>query len=633
MKKLLLCALAFLAAGAVHADTAGLLQMIDYMGVDYSNAVSNGKVISTSEYAEMQEFAANIRNGIGQLPVSKGSKKLAIMSHQLQAAVSAKADPATITDLTRQLRREVMQDYPVSLTPRRAPDLQQGQALYQQYCAACHGKDARGDGPMAAKLDPPPINFHDAQRARQRSLFGLYNTITLGVKDTSMTAFSQLSDTQRWDLAFYVGSRYPGPDTLKQGQAAWQPQAVSLQDAVTRSPAELADSLPHGAAVAAWLRLHPGKLFKQGGSPIDTAMDKLQKSLAAYHAGKHGAARKLALSAYLDGFELSEAALSNVSKPLMRETEKAMMAYRAGINDGVSPDELQSRYNRASGLLDDARSALSGESLSPSVAFTSSLIILLREGMEAILVLAAMLAFLVRTKRHEALRYLHFGWIVALGLGLLTWWFSSYLITITGSTREVTEGVTALVAAAILLYVGYWLHGNTSTQKWNQYLRGKMNEALGQKALWTIFLLSFLAVYREAFETVLFYQALWVQAGDQSHAVIAWGAALAAALLVLIVWLMSRFGLRIPLRQFFTISALLMIALAVIFAGKGVAALQEAGKISIYPIPVPRIEFLGIFPNAQGVALQAFIILVSISMALYQRYRNAARAASPPRRG
>lgn len=622
MNKLLLCTLAFLIAAAAHADSAGLLQMIDYMGVDYSNAVAGGQVVSPGEYAEMQEFAANIRSGIEQLPQSGGSAKLADLARQLQTAVAGKADPDTITGITRGLRREVMQDYPVTLTPRRAPDLQQGQALYRQHCAACHGEDARGDGPMAAKLDPPPINFLDAKRARQRSVFGLYNTITLGVSGTSMTAFPGLSDAQRWDLAFYVGSRYPAPDTLRQGQAAWQPQELSLQDAVTRSPAELGESMPHGAAVAAWLRLHPGKLFNQAASPIDIAMDRLRQSLAAYRAGKHGDARKLALSAYLDGFELSEASLSNVSKPLMLETEKAMMNYRAGISDGVSPDELQDRYNRAAGLLDDARSALSGESLSPSVAFTSSLIILLREGMEAILVLAAMLAFLVRTKRHEALRYLHFGWIVALGLGLLTWWFSSYLITITGSTREVTEGVTALVAAGILLYVGYWLHGNTSTQKWNQYLRGKMNEALGRKALWTIFLLSFLAVYREAFETVLFYQALWVQAGDQSHAVIAWGAALAAALLVLIVWLMSRFGLRIPLRQFFTISALLMIALAVIFAGKGVAALQEAGKISIYPISIPRIEILGIFPNAQGTALQGVIILGSISMALFQRRRR-----------
>jgi len=96
MKKLLLCALAILATGAAHADTAGLLQLIDYMGVDYSNAVSGGQVVNPGEYAEMREFAANIQSGIGQLPESGGSVKLADLARQLQTAVASKADPAAI---------------------------------------------------------------------------------------------------------------------------------------------------------------------------------------------------------------------------------------------------------------------------------------------------------------------------------------------------------------------------------------------------------------------------------------------------------------------------------------------------------------------------------------------------------
>lgn len=622
MKKTLLCILFCLAAGTVRGDPAALLQMIDYMGVDYPNAVNQGRVINADEYAEMQEFAGHIETGIGQLHPSKQTPKLTSLAKQLHAAVDAKSDPAAITDITRQLRRGLMQSPDLVLTPRQPPDLQQGKALYTQHCASCHGLDARGDGPAAASLDPPPIDFHDAQRARQRSLYGLYNTITLGVSGTSMTGFSQLSDGQRWDLAFYVGSRYLDPATLEKDAGDWAAHPIPLKEAVTQSPEELAARYPQGGAASAWLRAHPEVLFAGSSGPVAVSLHNLARSLAAYRSGNTKKAEKLALSAYLDGFELAEAPLSNVAPGLVGEIEAAMSAYRGGIRERISTRELQSRYDRAVALLHEAHEALSGESLSPSVAFTSSLIILLREGLEAILVLAAMMTFLLKTGRNEAMRYLHAGWITALLAGIVTWWLSSYLITITGSTRETTEGATALFASAILLYVGYWMHGNINAQKWSRYLRHKMDEALGGSTFWAIFLLAFLAVYREIFETILFYQALWVQASAGAHSVIVYGAALAALLLAALVWLMARFGLRIPLKQFFTVSAVLMVVLAVIFAGQGIAALQEAGKIPSYPIPIPRIELLGIFPDAQSTTLQALIILFAVGVALHQRRRT-----------
>ena len=625
MNKWLIFLLISLVTAPVRGEVTGLLQLVDYVGVDYPQAVSGGKVINADEYAEMQEFAGHITAGIAELHAAVPDGPLPGLARQLQSAIDRKAEPATVADLTRRLRLGLMENTNLVLTPRRPPDLQQGQALYQEYCALCHGMEARGNGPAAAGLDPAPINFHDAERAVRRSLFGLYNTITLGVEGTSMTGYSRLSDAQRWSLAFYVGSRYLDPAASAAGAKAWDKQPVPLHEAVTLSPQELAAKYPQGRALSAWLRTHPAALFTQQSGTIEIALRKLDQSLAAYRAGKAEAAEDLALAAYLDGFELSEAALANISRPLVHKTENAMLAFRTGIGNRLPTAELQARFDAATALLHQAHAALTGESLSPSVAFTSSLIILLREGLEAILVLAAMVAFLTKTGRREAMRYLHAGWIVALVLGLATWWASSYLITITGSTREVTEGATALFAAAILLYVGFWMHGNSSAQRWNRYLRGKLQEALDEKTLWAIFLLAFLAVYREAFETVLFYQALWAQAAPGSRHVIAYGALLAALLLVGLVWLTARFSVRIPLRPFFTVSAVLMVVLAVIFAGQGIAALQEAGKLSIYPLPIPRIELLGIFPNAQGTALQVIIVVLAVAVARLQRRKAGLR--------
>jgi high-affinity iron transporter len=625
MNKLLIFLLVSLFTGPARGEVAGLLQLVDYVGVDYPQAVSGGEVINADEYAEMQEFARHIAAGITGLDAAAQAGPLPGLARQLQSAIDSKAEPSAIAEITRRLRQGLMENANLVLTPRQPPDLQQGQALYQQHCALCHGMDARGDGPAAAGLDPAPIDFHDAKRAGRRSLFGLYNTITLGVEGTSMTGYSRLSDAQRWSLAFYVGSLYLDPATSAAGDKVWGKQPVPLHLAVTLSPQELAARYDNGQVLSAWLRTHPAVLFARQSGTIAISLRNLGQSLDAYRAGKVKKAEDLALAAYLDGFELSEAALANISRPLVHETEKAMLAFRTGIGDRLPAAELQARYDAATALLHEAHTALTGESLSPSVAFTSSLIILLREGLEAILVLAAMVAFLIKTGRRDAMNYLHAGWLVALALGLLTWWASSYLINITGSTREVTEGATALFASAILLYVGFWMHGNSNAQRWNRYLRGKLQEALDEKTLWAIFLLAFLAVYREAFETVLFYQALWAQVATGSRDVIAYGAVLAALLLVAVVWLTARFSVRIPLRQFFIISAVLMVVLAVIFAGQGIAALQEAGKVSIYPLPIPRIELLGIFPNAQGTILQVIIIVLAIAVARLQRRKAGIR--------
>lgn len=600
---------------AAEGDLRSLLQLIDYVGVDYPEAVEGGQVVNPAEYAEMAEFAERIAVGVAELEPGPTRDQLREKVRQLSEGVANKADPAEIAAITQTMRQQLMSNYPLVLTPRLAPDLKRAAALYQAQCAACHGVEGQGDGPAAAGMEPAPTDFHEVERARQRSVFGLYNTITLGVDGTAMTSFAPLSDADRWALAFYVGSLHGGEDLLAKGAAAWQQQTIDLHQAVTLSPAELATQSENGEALAVWLRTQPQLLFAAKPAPLDVAEAKLTESLNLVREGDVQAAQQAAITAYLEGFELAEAALSNVDKPLMQQIEKAMMGYRKAVADEIPLSELEQRHQALAALLEQARMALSGESLSAGVAFTSSLIILLREGLEAILVIAAMIAFLAKTGRRDALVYVHGGWIVALVAGMGTWAVSSYVITISGAARELTEGVTALFAACILFYVGFWMHRNANAQRWSQYLQGKMEAALSRQALWTLCVVSFLAVYREVFETVLFYQALWAQsATTEAHQAI-WGGGIAAAvLLVAVTWAVARFGMRLPLKQFFSISAILMIVLAVIFAGKGVAALQEAGKLPQDPIQFPTIELLGIYPNLQGLLLQLVVLLAAIAL-------------------
>ena len=606
----------------VIADVNTLLQLADYMGVDYAEAVDNGNVINTFEYSEMEEFSRRIHSEIEQLEIKPVTAELVELSDELITDVSNLVESAVIVLTTQKIRRLVMASYNVVMTPRQKPDLQTAVLLYEKQCASCHGESGFGDGIAAQGLDPAPTDFHDVDRAKQRSVFGLYNTITLGVDGTTMIGRPDLHDLDRWSLAFYVGGIINDISDIEKVSVDLQKNPLSLHDAVTMTPAELDSVRAGGAAIAFWVRKNPDILFDSVAGPLDIAEQNLMKSLQFYIDGDIAEAQEFAVTAYLEGFELIEAALSNLDRELLQETEQSMMAFRNAISQDVTIEKLDLNYQQALSLLGKTRIVLSERSLSPSMAFSGSSIILLREGLEVILVLAAMIAFVIKSNRTDALKYIHAGWIVALIAGIATWAFSSFLVTISGATREITEGATALLAAVILLYVGFWMHRNANARRWNQYLQGKMKSALDTRTLWTLALISFLAVYREVFETILFYQALWAQVSVEAHNAVFYGALVAALILVFATWLMTRFGMRLPLKQFFTISAVLMIVLAFIFTGKGITALQEAGKLPSSPIDIPTIELLGIYPNIQALLSQLLVILVAAGVLIRDNLTN-----------
>jgi high-affinity iron transporter len=266
--------------------------------------------------------------------------------------------------------------------------------------------------------------------------------------------------------------------------------------------------------------------------------------------------------------------------------------------------------------------------LSPWTAAVSAFFILVREGLEALLVVAAIVALLVKAGRRDALFWIHLGWVGALALGLVTWLAASTLIELTGATRELTEGVTALLAAAILLCVGVWLHGKSRARAWQAFVDRHLQTALQRGTLSALAGVSFLAVYREAFETVLFYQALWQQAGPSAHGAIALGFFCAAAVLALAAWAILRYGLRLPLGVFFGLSAALLSLLAIVFTGHGVKALQEAGFVAASPFGDLNLPPLGIYATAQSLTAQALMIVLVATGYAWSRARNRPRRTS-----
>ena len=452
-----------------------------------------------------------------------------------------------------------------------------------------------------------------------------------------MKGFREISDDDRWALAFYVAMLGGDPARTAAGEKLWsagrgKSEAGNLRALATLTEADVTQR--YGSEIASvflWLRANPAVLDSSQPSPIAYARSVLADSVTAYRAGRQAEAQRLALGAYLEGFELAEASLDTVDRNLRQEVEAQMLGYRELLRKNAPVEQVAAAAQHIDELLEASAKALGRDSLTPGTAAMSAFFVIVREGLEALLVITAIVAFLLKTGRRDALRWIHAGWISALVLGLVTWFVASSLIRVSGATRELTEGLTALFAAAILLYVGFWLHARSHAAAWKAFVQDHVQGALQRGTLWALAGVSFLAVYREAFETVLFIQALWQQSeGNAQHAVLA-GLGGGAAALAVIAWLMLRYGVRLPIGPFFTVCSIFMALLAVVFTGHGIKALQEADVIAASPVPGFSVSALGIYPTLQTIAGQLVVLLIIVVLFLWSNGRSARRVTGSSR--
>lgn len=441
-----------------------------------------------------------------------------------------------------------------------------------------------------------------------------------------MQSFASLPNEDRWGLAFYAGHFALSDRLAQKGEKLWKsdlglrekvPNLTALSGISAETLAK-SISVQKADAVIAYLQRHPEALTQTPPGPLDVARSQLAASLASYRAGNRREAQTLALSAYLDGFEPIEPMLVARDATLMGRIESGMGELRSALQRVLPADEVAARVNVLDALFEEAQAVLALDATSGASNFIGAFAILLREGLEALLIVVAMIAFLRKANRREVLPYVHGGWISALVAGGLTWVVATYAIKVSGASRELTEGFGSLFAAVVLLSVGIWMHGKSQADQWQRYIREKLSRALTKQSAWFLFGLAFIVVYREVFETILFFAALWTQGGV---AMTLAGAGSAAVALAVIGWIMLRCSRTLPVAKFFAYSAWLIVILTVVLAGKGVAALQEAGLIGINPLSgVPRITMLGIFPTAQSLGIQiAMIVAIVVGFALNQR--------------
>ena len=355
----------------------------------------------------------------------------------------------------------------------------------------------------------------------------------------------------------------------------------------------------------------------------------LDQALAQASKGQGQAGSDLVNKAYYQyyeklGFEknVMNAISGNRVSQVEYQFKETRMAMVAGKPAKTLVNDLKSMLVEDAATLDGgAADQVNGWTSFLTSAFGQAFVVLLREGLEAILVVAAIIAYLVKAGHKDKIRHIYWG--IAAGLvasGLVALLFT-LLFNGNGPQQEILEGVVALVAMLMLLYTSNWMLSKSSVESWNHYIQSRTVAAISKGSVISLALLSFLAVFREGAETVMFYQAIFAMAPGGRREI--WTGFAAAAVVLVIVFVLIRFtSVKIPIRPFFIITSLLMAVMVVIFAGGGVHALIEGDLVPATYLPgVPTSDWIGLYPYTQTIGAQILAALVVVVLAIVSTCR------------
>ena len=355
----------------------------------------------------------------------------------------------------------------------------------------------------------------------------------------------------------------------------------------------------------------------------------LDQALAQASKGQGQAGSDLVNKAYYQyyeklGFEknVMNAISGNRVSQVEYQFKETRMAMVAGKPAKTLVNDLKSMLVEDAATLDGgAADQVNGWTSFLTSAFGQAFVVLLREGLEAILVVAAIIAYLVKAGHKDKVRHIYWG--IAAGLvasGLVALLFT-LLFNGNGPQQEILEGVVALVAMLMLLYTSNWMLSKSSVESWNHYIQSRTVAAISKGSVISLALLSFLAVFREGAETVMFYQAIFAMAPGGRREI--WTGFAAAAVVLVIVFVLIRFtSVKIPIRPFFIITSLLMAVMVVIFAGGGVHALIEGDLVPATYLPgVPTSDWIGLYPYTQTIGAQILAALVVVVLAIVSTRR------------
>ena len=636
---------------------------------EYGKAVDRtGRLVSAQEYQEANDFLVDARRAADRLSGASAQPARALLD-SIAAAVSARRAPASLDSLQRRFAAVLGNEAKLEL-PRRPLDLAEGKAIFAQSCASCHGVAGLGDGPAGAAMRPRPPAIGTAAQMGGVTPALMFRITSIGIAGTPMAGFAgALTAEQRWNVVAYVnalrtthaqqlegeglftqrcaschGVTGAGDGALARsltklppeiGTVAWQAEHSDVQIATVVKEGLAGSAMPpshdlsdaQAASVVAYVRTLPmkdrnGNSFAQGSDSMSAqaaarnVIAQLEQSLSAAKSGRASDAGDKAFDAYI-AFEPLESSARAKNPGLVSSMERQFAEFKVAVRSNDVRAAERSRDAIEATLPEVV--ALTAPAGSGSEAFWQSFLIIVREGFEAILVIGAIVAFLIKTGHRERLRSIWTGVGLAVVASAVTAIVLKTLLSAMPASREFIEGMTLLLAVAVLFSVSYWLISKVEAAKWQQFIREKVSTALNHGGGRALAFVAFLAVYREGAETALFYQALFNE-GPNVVVPISLGIVAGGAVLAVIFTLFYRFGVRIPLRPFFSVTSVLLYYMAFVFTGKGIRELQEGNIIPLSAIPgFPHVDSLGLYPSWQGV-LSQFALLLLFAFAVLKTF-------------
>ncbi|MBL8786865.1 MAG: FTR1 family protein [Deltaproteobacteria bacterium] len=600
---------------APSAETAvrRIVARLDYVAADYGGAVRDGEIVNELEYDEQVGFLTDARGRLAALPSGSGSAKLQQELDHAASLVAKKSSREEVEAACVRVRQELLRLTGVTLAPSTPPSSSDGATLFGNKCAHCHGTSGAGDGPSGRKLSPPPRSFQDPAVMARLSPVRAYSAITDGIAGTAMARLPELDEADRWSLAFYVVSLRHDESAGERGKAivsALPPTSLGLPALANATDAELMASLTRlgidpgsrGDALA-YLRTEAPYRGLPSLAPALTALAEVRDR---YEHGAHAAAADIASDAYLNGFEPFEGQLAVSSADLVHRIEERFLALRQSIEQGAPPATIGQAVDELGILLEAADARLGDEASGWSTALTV-FVIIVREGIESVLLLMLLLGLAARAGAPGDRRAVHQGWGVALLAGVVTWFASAAVVNLGGGNRELVEGIIALFAVVVLVYSGHFVLARLDAQRRITSLKRRFGALSPERRRLLLAGLAFLAVYREAFEVVLFLRAVVIASPGSTGAFLA-GLVAGIAGCVSFAVVAVRLGRRLKPSAILTIGGALLCVLAIVLAGKGVRALQEAGVVGISTVSIPRVDALGVFPTWQTLGAQALVL-------------------------
>jgi high-affinity iron transporter len=358
---------------------------------------------------------------------------------------------------------------------------------------------------------------------------------------------------------------------------------------------------------------------------VDQMHISLDNAYDAYVKDDTDAGKDFVNDAYFGYYEkegVERAVLSYISGKRASTVEYQFSAVKRLMTEGAPAREVRDSLDFLKKMLREDANQLDGKEESSAGVFLASLLIILREGFEAILVIAAIAAYLIRSGNLRQTRIVYISGFAALIASAVAAVAIQFIFEVSGANQEILEGVAMLLAVVVLFFVSNWMVAKAEAEAWKRYIEGKVQTAIETGSSFALGAAAFLAVFREGAETILFYQALLAETSTYKSMV--WTGFLVGCVALIFIFAIVRYGsLAIPIKPFFMGTSILMYIMSVAFAGGGVKELQEADVVSVTPVNfVQSVDILGIYPTVETLLPQAVLLLLAIASLFYYRAKG-----------